>query len=36
MGEPESRAARRIGDLDCEAWLWPVPLWHPVIWLRRT
>ncbi|MGW5614153.1 hypothetical protein [Streptomyces sp. NPDC003877] len=27
LGEPESRAARRIGDLDCEAWLWPVPLW---------
>ncbi|MGW0471105.1 hypothetical protein [Streptomyces coeruleorubidus] len=27
LGEPESRTARRIGDLDCEAWLWPVPLW---------
>lgn len=27
LGEPESRAARRIGDLDCEAWLWPLPLW---------
>ncbi|MEG8275578.1 hypothetical protein [Streptomyces sp. AHA2] len=27
LGEPESRAARRIGDLDCEAHLWPVPLW---------
>ncbi|MEU0104062.1 MULTISPECIES: hypothetical protein [unclassified Streptomyces] len=27
LGEPESRTARRIGDLDCETWLWPVPLW---------
>lgn len=27
LGEPESRAARRIGDLDCEAVRWPVPLW---------
>ncbi|GGW29914.1 hypothetical protein GCM10010320_06150 [Streptomyces caelestis] len=27
LGEPESRSARRIGDLDCEAWLWPGPLW---------
>jgi hypothetical protein len=27
LGDPESRAPRRIGDLDCEAWLWPVPLW---------
>ncbi|MEU7058665.1 hypothetical protein [Streptomyces sp. NPDC046197] len=27
LGEPESTAARRIGDLDCEAWQWPVPLW---------
>jgi hypothetical protein len=27
LGEPESRTARRIGDLDCEAWLWPMPLW---------
>ncbi|MFG2571562.1 hypothetical protein [Streptomyces sp. NPDC048481] len=27
LGEPESRAARRVGDLDCEAWLWPVSLW---------
>jgi hypothetical protein len=27
LGEPESRTLRRIGDLDCEAWLWPVPLW---------
>lgn len=27
LGEPESRTPRRIGDLGCEAWLWPVPLW---------
>ncbi|MGV9244738.1 hypothetical protein [Streptomyces sp. NPDC003710] len=27
LGEPESTAPRRIGDLDCEARLWPVPLW---------
>ncbi|MFE1247317.1 hypothetical protein [Streptomyces sp. NPDC058735] len=27
LGQPESRTPRRIGDLDCEAWLWPVPLW---------
>ncbi|MDT0465950.1 hypothetical protein [Streptomyces gibsoniae] len=27
LGEPESKAPRRIGDLDCEARLWPVPLW---------
>nr|WP_062649292.1 hypothetical protein [Streptomyces sp. NBRC 110468] len=27
LGEPESRAPRRVGDLDCEAWLWPLPLW---------
>ncbi|MFJ4618198.1 hypothetical protein [Streptomyces sp. NPDC088812] len=27
LGEPESRTPRRIGDLDCEAWLWPLPLW---------
>ncbi|MFE7900009.1 hypothetical protein ACFU3E_21265 [Streptomyces sp. NPDC057424] len=27
LGDPESRTGRRIGDLDCEAWLWPVPLW---------
>ncbi|MFE9770604.1 hypothetical protein ACFYOV_02760 [Streptomyces sp. NPDC005931] len=27
LGEPESRAPRRIGDLDCEAWQWPLPLW---------
>ena len=27
LGEPESSAPRRIGDLTCEALLWPVPLW---------
>ncbi|MCT7354297.1 hypothetical protein N4P33_19385 [Streptomyces sp. 15-116A] len=27
LGEPESRAPRRIGDLDCEAWQWQLPLW---------
>ncbi|CAL9571855.1 hypothetical protein [Streptomyces sp. Tu 3180] len=27
LGEPESRSPRRAGDLDCEAWQWPVPLW---------
>ncbi|MDX3494155.1 hypothetical protein PV735_15860 [Streptomyces turgidiscabies] len=27
LGAPESVTARRIGDLECEAWLWPVPLW---------
>ncbi|MFI7102975.1 hypothetical protein ACIBK8_26890 [Streptomyces sp. NPDC050161] len=27
LGAPESVGARRIGDLTCEALLWPVPLW---------
>jgi hypothetical protein len=27
LGAPESVAARKIGDLECEALLWPVPLW---------
>jgi len=27
LGEPESRTPRRVGDLPCEAWLWPLPLW---------
>ncbi|MER5181254.1 hypothetical protein ABT009_23330 [Streptomyces sp. NPDC002896] len=27
LGTPESTAVRRIGDLECEALLWPVPLW---------
>ncbi|MEU9207918.1 hypothetical protein AB0D27_08210 [Streptomyces sp. NPDC048415] len=27
LGTPESVTARQIGDLACEALLWPVPLW---------
>lgn len=27
LGPPESTLARTIGDLECEALLWPVPLW---------
>ncbi|MCZ9346688.1 hypothetical protein NGM37_54200, partial [Streptomyces sp. TRM76130] len=27
LGPPESTTPRRIGDLDCEARLWPLPLW---------
>ncbi|WP_338676435.1 hypothetical protein V1460_28265 [Streptomyces sp. SCSIO 30461] len=27
LGDPESAARRRIGDLECDALLWPVPLW---------
>ncbi|MGW4028900.1 hypothetical protein ACWEFL_06180 [Streptomyces sp. NPDC004838] len=27
LGPPENTVPRRIGDLDCEAHLWPVPLW---------
>ncbi|MCD7439665.1 hypothetical protein K4B79_15690 [Streptomyces lincolnensis] len=27
LGAPESVLTRRVGDLECEAWLWPVPLW---------
>ncbi|GGX25237.1 hypothetical protein GCM10010297_53010 [Streptomyces malachitofuscus] len=27
LGEPESRTPRRVGDLDCEAWQWRLPLW---------
>ncbi|MEU1078142.1 MULTISPECIES: hypothetical protein [unclassified Streptomyces] len=27
LGEPEAVARRRVGDLECEARLWPVPLW---------
>ncbi|WP_405545426.1 hypothetical protein [Streptomyces phaeochromogenes] len=27
LGEPESVTPRQIGDLSCEALLWPVPLW---------
>ncbi|WP_371652574.1 MULTISPECIES: hypothetical protein [unclassified Streptomyces] len=27
LGEPETVARRKVGDLECEARLWPVPLW---------
>ncbi|MFF1834274.1 hypothetical protein ACFVXE_08715 [Streptomyces sp. NPDC058231] len=27
LGEPESSVPRRIGDLECDALLWPMPLW---------
>ncbi|MEU9466740.1 hypothetical protein AB0D78_08780 [Streptomyces avermitilis] len=27
LGSPESVTERRIGDLTCEAWQWPLPLW---------
>ncbi|QDQ11375.1 hypothetical protein [Streptomyces spectabilis] len=27
LGEPGSTARRTIGDLECDALLWPVPLW---------
>ncbi|MER7700372.1 MULTISPECIES: hypothetical protein [unclassified Streptomyces] len=27
LGEPEMTLPRRVGDLECEALLWPVPLW---------
>ncbi|MEW2570281.1 hypothetical protein [Streptomyces sp. NPDC047070] len=27
LGDPESVTPRRIGDLTCDALLWPVPLW---------
>lgn len=27
LGEPESSVRRTIGDLECDALLWPVPLW---------
>ncbi|MES5821327.1 hypothetical protein [Streptomyces sp. RG80] len=27
LGAPESVLTRKVGDLDCEAWLWPLPLW---------
>ncbi|MEV6591952.1 hypothetical protein [Streptomyces acidicola] len=27
LGEPESVISRKIGDLECEALRWPVPLW---------
>ncbi|MEU1253722.1 hypothetical protein ABZ445_10570 [Streptomyces chartreusis] len=27
LGAPQSVVTRKVGDLDCEAWLWPLPLW---------
>lgn len=27
LGAPESTVTRRIGDLECEARQWPIPLW---------
>lgn len=27
LGAPESTLTRKVGALDCEAWLFPVPLW---------
>lgn len=27
LGQPEAVLPRRVGDLECEALLWPVPLW---------
>ncbi|MFE3854514.1 hypothetical protein ACFXPN_25655 [Streptomyces griseorubiginosus] len=27
LGTPETVLTRTVGDLECEAWLWPVPLW---------
>lgn len=27
LGAPETVARRKVGDLECEARLWPVPLW---------
>ena len=27
LGEPESTASRRVGDLDCDVLLWRVPYW---------
>ncbi|WP_320775052.1 hypothetical protein [Streptomyces sp. CRN 30] len=27
LGEPETVTARRVGDLECEARAWPLPLW---------
>jgi hypothetical protein len=27
LGTPESATSRRVGDLDCEVWRWPVELW---------
>ncbi|GGZ73978.1 hypothetical protein GCM10010389_09530 [Streptomyces echinoruber] len=27
LGTPEPATSRRVGDLDCEVWRWPVELW---------
>lgn len=27
LGAPATVLTRKVGDLECEAWLWPVPLW---------
>ncbi|WP_329339548.1 hypothetical protein OG866_30200 [Streptomyces sp. NBC_00663] len=27
LGTPESVLTRKVGDMECEAWLWPLPLW---------
>ncbi|NNN36336.1 hypothetical protein HLK59_39480 [Streptomyces sp. S3(2020)] len=27
LGTPQTVLTRKVGDLDCEAWLWPLPLW---------
>lgn len=27
LGAPGTVLTRTVGDLECEAWLWPVPLW---------
>ncbi|MET7679772.1 hypothetical protein [Streptomyces sp. NPDC005423] len=27
LGAPESTAPRILGDLECESWQWPLPLW---------
>ena len=27
LGAPETVLTRKVADLECEAWLWPVPLW---------
>jgi hypothetical protein len=27
LGTPETVVTRKVGELECEAWLWPLPLW---------
>jgi hypothetical protein len=27
LGAPETVVTRKVGELECEAWLWPLPLW---------